>query len=91
MNCEIVVYVIEKVDLEWLCDFVVWEDLFGFVVFFGWEDVVEFGGCDGDGFFDGGEFFGGDEGGVGEEVDVDIIFYLVDNVLWGVSILNWVV
>ena len=90
-NRETVVHATEKVDLEWLRDLVAREDLLGFVALFGREDVVELGGCDGDGSFDGGEFFGGDEGGVGEEADVDTILHLADNVLRGVSILNRVV
>ena len=44
----------EKVDLiRLLC---LNEDCLALVAFFGWEDLVCFGGCDGEGPVDGGEF-----------------------------------
>lgn len=47
------------------------EDLLGLVAHVDGEDAVGLGGGDGEGAADGGQLVLGDEGGVGEEADVD--------------------
>lgn len=58
-NRETVRNTTEKVYLIYSLDFL--EDIFCLVAFFCWEDIIGFGGCDGEGSFDGADFFFIDE------------------------------
>lgn len=53
------------------------------------EDGVDFCGCDGERAGDGGEFLVVNEGGMGDEADLDAVLVMADQVLGGSADACW--